>query len=506
MTGPSLLVPRGELDWRPPSARRWLPAAAALGVSGDLLLRAAPGWNLALWLAGLLVVGVTLAPGRPGRERRAVAGLGLLAAAAPAVRSAPPLQLLAVGLVMVSAGWLLLARPWTSGLVARVTALIGAGISMVVLAPVGAAVAPRSPEEGAARWRRNSAVVARGAVVAAPILLVVGALFISGDPAFARHANLLLEAGLDRVVSHLALALLLAWVAGGLVLAIAGVRVGNLALPAGPLRRWAGEVIVALLLVEVLFAVFLGVQVRTLVGGREFVESTIGMTYAEYARSGFFQLVIAGLVAIPTLLMADWVVGHGRHRRTFVGLTYGLVAGVILVVASAAVRLELYVDVYGLTEARLYAAAVMAWLATSAVWLAVTIARGRAERFAAGALLAGWIVFVALVVVNPAATVVRTNAARAAAGETPGFDVQYGTSELGVDAVPALVEALENLSPDERCRVAAHLAEWMDRPAERDWRSWTVSRWRAWRVLERHEAAIRALARPCLDPADSRAG
>jgi len=398
-------------------------------------------------------------------------------------------------MVGLTAGWLLLERPWTSGIVVRVAALAGAGVSMLVLAPVAMAVAPRSPEG----WRRRSAVVARGTIVAAPILLVVGALFVSGDPVFADHADRLLEAGLDRVVSHLALALLLAWVAGGLACAIAAVRVGDLAPAPGALERWAGEAIVALLLIDALFAAFLGVQARVLYGGSTLVEATAGMTYAEYARSGFFQLVIAASIAVPTVLMADWVVGPAsRRRRAFVGLAYGLVAGVVLVLASAAHRMATYVEMYGLTEARLYGSAFMAWLAIGAGWLAVTIARNRTERFGAGALVAGWIVFVALVVANPAATVVRTNAARAAAGEMPGFDVQYGTSALGIDAVPALVGALEVLSPDERCRVAAHLVGRLDRRAENDWRSWTVSRWRAWRALEQSEAAIRVSARSCL--------
>lgn len=503
MIGSRLLDSRGNrLELAPPPVRPWLVATGALGVAGDLLLRAAPGWNLALWLAGVLVAGLTLAPDRggPGRGRVAIAGLGLLAAAAVAVRSAPPLQLLATGLVGLSIGWLLLERPWTSGLTARLAGLVGAGISAVVLAPVGAVIAPRSPEGDGASWASRSAVAVRGAIVATPVLLVVGALFVTGDPVFARHADRLLETGLDHVVSHLALALAMAWVAGGLVYAIARLRVGELAPAPGPLGRWAAEAIVALLLVDVLFAAFLGVQARVLFGGREFVESTAGMTYAEYARSGFFQLAIAGAIALPAILLADWVVRReSRHRGTCVGLAYVLAAEVVLVLASAAQRMAVYVEAYGLTEARLYASAFMAWLAIAAVWLAVTLARGWTEQFAPGVLVAGWLLFVALVVTNPAALVVRVNADRAAAGEKPGFDVRYGAGELGVDAVPALVGALERLPLDERCRVAARLVSWRVRGMDGDWRSWTVSRWRARRAFEEREAAIRGIARPCLD-------
>lgn len=501
MNRPPLLDPdAGPLGWRPPPARAWLLAAAGLGVAGDLLLRAAPGWNLAAWLSAVLLAGVALARTRGplGAGRAAVLGLGLAAAATLAVRSAPPIQLLAIGLVGLSAGWLLLERPWASGLAARLAALAGAGLSTVALGPVGAASA-RPTGDDPATWSRRAAVTARGVALAAPVLFVLGALFVSGDPVFARHTERVLEAGLDEALSHLALALALAWVAGGLVLGIAAVRVADLSPAPGPLARWAGEALVALLLVDLLFAAFLGVQARALFGGRAFVEATAGMTYAEYARAGFFQLAVAGMVALPTLLAVDWIVPPGsERRRAFVGLASGLAAGVVLVLASAAHRMALYVEAYGLTEARIYASAFMAWLAIAALWLGGSLVRGRTERFAAGALVAAWGVFLLLVALNPAATVVEVNAGRAASGEGPGFDVRYGVSELGIDAVPALVGALERLAPDERCRVAAHLVERRDRWAGADRRSWTVSLWRARRAIEAREAAIRDAAAPCL--------
>lgn len=489
-------IDRFPVRWNPPD-RRWFLAAAALGVAGDTLFRAVPGVGLAAWLVALLLVGAGLAARRGplGWERATVVGLGVAAAGSLAVRSAPPLQALAIGLVGLSIGWSLLQRPWASGPLARLLALIVAGFSAVGLAPAGAFAARRATEGG---WSRRTTVAARGAVVAAPILLVVGGLFIAGDPVFASYADRVLEGGLEEVLSHLALALVLAWVAGGLVHAIAAVRVEDPALEPGPLGRFAAEAVVALLLVVLLFAAFLAVQARVLFGGQAFVEATVGMTYAEYARSGFFQLALAALVAIPAVLTAGWIVApSSEHRRSFVGLAYGLAAGVVLVLASAAHRMGLYVDAYGLTEARLYASAFMAWLAIVAIWLGATLAGDRTERFAAGSLVAGWVVFLALVALNPAGVVVRVNADRAAVGEGPGFDVQYGASELGIDAVPALVEAVGRLPAAEGCRVAAHLIDSSERLTDGDPRSWTVSRWLAGRAVTEREAELRAAARYC---------
>ena len=54
------------------------------------------------------------------------------------------------------------------------------------------------------------------------------------------------------------------------------------------------SVSVALYGLVVLLALFLGTQARVLFGGAAYLEATAGLTVAEYARAGFFQLVVAG--------------------------------------------------------------------------------------------------------------------------------------------------------------------------------------------------------------------
>lgn len=493
------------LEWVPPPPRWWLVAAAALGVAGDVLFRAEPGAGLGLWLAAVVLAGAGLSRrrGALGGGRAVVIGLGVAAAASLAVRSAPPLQVLAVGLVGVAAGGSLLERPWTAGLTARLAALAATGLSALAGTPFGAVTAPRDAVSGGASGPRRWAVVARGALAATPILLAVGALFVAGDPVFAGYADRVLRAGLDVALSHFSLALLLAWVAGGVVLAIAALRVGDLAPPAGRMAGFAAEAVVALLLVDLLFGVFLGVQAGVLFGGRGFVETTAGVTYAEYARSGFFLLALAAAIALPVALIGDWIVPPtSGHRRTFVGGAYGLLAGIVLVLASAAHRMGLYVDAYGLTEARIYASAFMAWLAIAAVWLAATLARHRTGRFGAGAVAAAYAVFLALVVLDPAGLVVRVNAARATGAGPADFDVRYGTLELGIDAIPALVDAVGRLPTEAGCRVAKYLLDEGGPGLEDDPRSWTVSRWRARRALAGSEPALRRAAGRCPDVPD----
>jgi hypothetical protein len=227
----------------------------------------------------------------------------------------------------------------------------------------------------------------------------------------------------------------------------------------------------------VLLATFAIIQVNYLFGGITTVLETAGLTLAEYARRGFFELLaITGLV-LAVLWVAHNLLDHAEPTspRGFRLFAVPLLALVGIVMVSALVRLRLYVEHFGLSENRLYATAFMAWLAAVLGWFAVTVLRDQADRFAFGAVLAGFVMLIALTALNPHALIARTNLARAARGQE--LDSRYLTS-LGADAVPAVVAAWPTLDADERCALwAPMLARWKEPPS--DWRSWNAARTRA---------------------------
>ena len=57
------------------------------------------------------------------------------------------------------------------------------------------------------------------------------------------------------------------------------------------------------------FLAFVVIQVRYLFGGAGRVAATAGLTYAEYARRGFFELVTVNTPLAPLLLTAHWLPG-----------------------------------------------------------------------------------------------------------------------------------------------------------------------------------------------------
>src|SRR5262249_55368815 len=133
---------------------------------------------------------------------------------------------------------------------------------------------------------------------------VFGALFVAADPAFAdlvqSSTPRLSGPGLGRVIGVLVLVSPVAL--GAAYLSRARSRLDRLSPAALPrVRRSEWAVPVAVL--DLLFLLFVAVQVEVLFGGRERVLHTAGLTYAQYARSGFWQLlIVAGLtVAVITI-------------------------------------------------------------------------------------------------------------------------------------------------------------------------------------------------------------
>ncbi|MBA3714327.1 MAG: DUF4173 domain-containing protein [Pyrinomonadaceae bacterium] len=255
------------------------------------------------------------------------------------------------------------------------------------------------------------------------------------------------------------------------------------------------EVGVVLGLINILFLSFVVVQVKYFFGGVEMVTASAGLTYAEYARRGFFELVTVAALVLPMLLAAHWLLRKESpaHERIFRVLAGAQVALLFVIMASALGRMRLYQSEYGLTELRLYTTAFMGWLGIVFAWFgAVVLWRGERERFACGALVAGLLVIGLLHLVNPDALIVRTNVARTRAERA--FDAGYAAS-LSADAVPALVGALPQLNAGDR-GVAAHmlLSRWKTEEAA-DWRTWNMARAEAERAVRDNEVMLSDLAR-----------
>jgi hypothetical protein len=470
-----------------------------LGVLGDALLRVLPwGANFAIWAS--LFATVILFLGRERRQTFAQGGWWLMLpiALSPLVflwRESRPLKALSV-LALLTALSLALLR-------AQGGRLRCASLAKYVL---GSLIAGANTVFGMLQlllenpqWRRpigdarKSSALMRGALLSVPPLVIFGALLLSADAVFLKLFHRIFQFDLTDLLTHLVVIALIAVGVGGY---LRGLLFRNdldsapreLTLPFSLGAIEAGVMLGSL---DLLFLAFVAVQLRYFFGGSALVQATTGLTYAEYCRRGFFELVAVSALVLPFLLFAHWLLRPDdlKGLRLFQWLAGIEILLLFVIMASAFQRMRLYQAEYGLSEQRLYPTAFMGWLAVVFVWFCLTVLRGHREQFAFGAMVAGFLLIAALHAVDPDSLIARTNLARASAGHT--FDARYA-SRLSGDAVPVLISGLSSLNPQDRCELARGLLEHWAVPEDPDWRSWTLSRSQARQAVSANIIALRA--------------
>ena len=497
----------------PSLARRAVAAALGAGFIAELLFdRVAIGINVPIATFGTLLL-VTLL----GRRRPAdpldwwLPGVALAASIGPALRMDPTVVALDLWLVAIAvAAWsFAVSGVAVSRRAARAVAVMGIQAGIAVMTGFAWLLTRVGADGAFARGTRQlgrAAPILRGALIAVPILFGFALLLGSADAVFGRALDEALRLpDLDDLVGRGAFTIAAAvLIAGPIVIAAgaqgfldpiaapmstagAGAAAGSSA-GAVPARRvGATEAVVVLVAVDALFAAFAAVQVLYLFGGADTL-AAIGMTYSDYARQGYFQLV--GVVALAGLLLIGAHEIAGRRRDMLAaGLVLLVLTGVIL--ASAALRLRLYQDAYGWTELRFYVAASIAWLAVAVAIALALLAANRMRWIAHGLAGGALVITLAVSAIGPQAFVMDQNLARAIDRSlvppdgSSGFDVDYGLT-LGDDAIPALVAALDALPPYERSVALEALrrrAQVGVEPGEAAWLAWNLSRIRAREAL-----------------------
>lgn len=442
--------PRWDLRVLHAADARAVVLATAAGVAFDAGVRsgvATVGGALAVSVAGTAL----LASGRlTTAASRACVGAAMVLGVFLALRTTPwlvPLDILGIaGLLALSGA---LAR---DGRVSDLPARLLAARAVVVvghgLAAAGFLATPIAGWLARRRAVRAGAAV-RGIAITAPIVLLLGALLASADAVFASVLDLRIPLPANPL-AHLALTAVGA-------LAIGGILRTASAAPAEPLppastRLGSVEWTILLGSVVALFAAFTVAQVVTVVGGARHVLETEGLTYAEYARTGYVQLLavaaITGLVLAVLRAVADRA--SGSRRFTVLAELTVLLTGVVLAVALR--RLGLYEDAYGWTMLRLMAKAGAVWLGVVLLLLGVRLAGVASARewFLPATLATGLAVVLTLNVLNPEAAVARHNLHHAQHELDPSY-----LAGLSDDAVPTIVDALPSLPEHVRAAVCA---------------------------------------------------
>ena len=327
-------------------------------------------------------------------------------------------------------------------------------------------------------------------VVTVVLLLVFGGLFVSADAAFSE----LLGRYTPRIDGPVVFRWLFLFIIGALVTAAGAYLVWappDLSGMDTPGRRRFGQAewVLPMAALVLLFAGFVVVQVAVLFGGRRHVLTTAGLSYAEYARSGFWQLV---LVTMLTLLiisgMARWASRETARDRNLLWVLLGLLCTLsVVIVASALFRMYTYQQAYSFTGERIFVMAFEFLLGSIFILVMLAGIQWRGAWLPRVVLGLAVVMLLSLAALNPEQYAAERNVARYR--ETGKIDLWY-LRALSADATPALVTLPDDL---RRCTLS-----WISRKLDSQdpWYAWNLDRQQARQAL--HELGP-AAAGDCKD-------
>lgn len=428
-------------------------AALAAALAAAALLPGKPLGVGVVIVAALVAVAVALAARpRAGRLLFAVLALALTVPAA-----------------LLDATWVIaldLAAAWALAVVAVSGPHLASLAAPVVRLADVPALAPPIP-------RRISPAVRGGllgVVVAAPFAV----LFWQADAAFAQFGRDIPLPAASPLPGQAVTFIVVLAASLGLALAAARPFVRNVTGPSRRLTPWEWAVPLALL--NVLFLAFVLVQLAVLFGGRDRVLRTAGLSYAEYARQGFWQLLAVAALTLGVIGAAALVADTPRraHRLLLRALCGALCALTVVVLVSTVQRLLLYEDAFGLTRLRLFVTAFALWLGGLFALLVLAGIVGAVRRRLAPVVVAGTaLALLGFSLASPDRLIAERNVERWR--ETGRVDERY-LLRLSADAVPALVELPAELGV--LVDLEAALAD------EEPWSSFNLSRRRARGLLD----------------------
>lgn len=453
-----------------------------LGVTGDLLFYRKPlGISVPLFVAALvaaLFVFARLAQSRTRlRNVWVVVPLAFFAVMI-AVRADPMMTLVN----LMAAVWMLALLLYYRPIYAPIDRETVGG-QMEAVMTTAALVPFETPSKiaEAAGWLRERRIfgagavrsVARGLVIALPILVVFGVLLASADTIFAGYLtdalNVFSLSRADDLLVHSLIVSGIGWLCCG-ALAFGVLRpdpapaaataepapdvdapefsesdiygtaadVKPKGKPKTPFRLALIESSVVLGAVDLMFGAFVMVQMAYFFGGRSLVTAETGWTFAQYARRGFFELVAVSVLVLGLILWLDHVTPRttARQHTIFRVLAVGMIAltGVMLVSASG--RMSLYEEAYGYTHLRLYTHTFMLWLGVLLGIVVAGLLVPERRFFGIGITLCAIGFLATLDLMNVDYAIAQQNIARYANGHE--LDTAYLHS-LSADAVPALV-------------------------------------------------------------------
>nr|MCR5330830.1 DUF4173 domain-containing protein [Lachnospiraceae bacterium] len=282
-----------------------------------------------------------------------------------------------------------------------------------------------------------------GILIAMPTCIVLGLILASADAVF---ENIFTRIFIEMIQWENILGILF-MLAFGFLTAYCGMRSVRDAAPLftvkEPKKNEPVTAITVTSVVALLYLVFSAVQILFLFIGR--FELPDGISYAEYARRGFFQLLFVSVLNLAVVLILK---KHIRKSGVLNVILLVICFCTYIMIASSAIRMIMYIQAYNLTMYRISVLFALLTLAVLLVGVIILVLRDDFS-FRRFCVVAVSIIYIPFAFFNADAQIARFNLSNSNVIKDAvstrghyGYDHFY-ISSLSVDAAPAILEYFE---------------------------------------------------------------
>ncbi len=248
-------------------------------------------------------------------------------------------------------------------------------------------------------------------------------------------------------------------------------------------KRWDPVIVITVTVtVDILYVIFVIIQFAYLFGSFGLPD---GFTYAEYARSGFFELILVSLLNIALLAVTLTYTKKGAAglNMAFRALNSIMIGCTIVMLISAHYRMTLYEQAYGFTFLRIMTHAFMVFLL---VLFVITLARVWVDRLPLlkPYIVAAVIAFTVVNYINVDEMIAKNNVER-----------YYTTKEIDIEYFRTLssgaVDELKKLAKDKDPSVSTQAGEMLKQRRDvllrinKNWQSFNLTNYMAQKDLEK---------------------
>ena len=205
-------------------------------------------------------------------------------------------------------------------------------------------------------------------------------------------------------------------------------------------RKWEPLIAIPLVsLLSLLYLVFSGIQIVYLFMGN--MQLPVGYTYAEYAREGFFQLLVVSLINLVIVLVGLYYFKSSKVLKVVLTI---MSLCTFIMIASSAMRMVIYIQYYYLTFLRIFVLWMLAVLTLIFAGVIASIVKESFPLFRYS-LVVFTCLYIGLSFSHPDYWIAKVNLAsteetRNEFFKGTAYEDYYFLSELSADAAPILVD------------------------------------------------------------------